>query len=301
MCEVVASTLRCRSESDGEFTRTLEAFVATLDELDAVAAEALSEAGALAAEDVGCDAVLRQPGLGCGGLDAQLDVLYARAAAADEVLASVCRDVLRHVGVDADREVARVTRRPEKGGGFKVIRAYLPTPLKGRDRAAEKARNEYGGDAAGLLDVVRASLVCDDEAAVRGVVEHILDAYSGGDGAVRVLRYKNRFRKKTFNGYRDGLFNLLVAPPGVGGAAIVVEVQVHLLRLFEFKRRTHAYYEYFRTYFRGNRDRGKYDAAEPHFRGAVAALEAALGDDHPDVAASRATLGRFLEARDEYT
>jgi len=38
------------------------------------------------------------------------------------------------------------------------------------------------------------------------------------------------------------------------GTSMIVELQVHLAKILEFKAETHVYYEYFRTYFCGNVD-----------------------------------------------
>ena len=95
---------------------------------------------------------------------------------------------------------------------------------------------------------------------------------------VAVERFKNRFLHPTFNGYRDGLFNLRMKLPD--GRYHIVELQIHLLDIIKFKAATHKYYgmlhcqpawpfkpcnsfslprlftfvEYFRSYFAGNLD-----------------------------------------------
>ena len=55
-----------------------------------------------------------------------------------------------------------------------------------------------------------------------------------------VVRFKNRYLHPTFNGYRDGLFNLRVNLPD--GRRHIVELQIHLLDIIKFKAATHKYY-----------------------------------------------------------
>jgi hypothetical protein len=55
-----------------------------------------------------------------------------------------------------------------------------------------------------------------------------------------VRRFKNRYLYPTFNGYRDGLFNLRVKLPN--GRYHIVELQIHLLDIIKFKAATHKYY-----------------------------------------------------------
>ena len=75
-------------------------------------------------------------------------------------------------------------------------------PLKGRARAAAKARNEYARKTAPatswLFDVVRGSVMCATE-------DEIVRLYAAldKDPRVDVVRTKNRFNPPCFNGYRD--------------------------------------------------------------------------------------------------
>ena len=75
---------------------------------------------------------------------------------------------------------------------------------------------------------------------------------AGGD-VYEVVRLKNRFSEPLFNGYRDALYSVRVQiAPGVWH---VCEMQLHLRDVRDLAReqRTHAHYEYFRSYFAGNR------------------------------------------------
>ena len=80
-------------------------------------------------------------------------------------------------------------------------------PLKGRARAAAKARNEYARKTAPatswLFDVVRGSVMCATE-------DEIVWLYAAldKDPRVDIVRTKNRFNPPCFNGYRDILMNL---------------------------------------------------------------------------------------------
>ena len=82
-------------------------------------------------------------------------------------------------------------------------------PLKGRDRAAAKARDEYKDKAepfvSWLFDVVRGSVLCETEADIVRLYEALR-----ANPSVEVVRIKNRFNPPNFNGYRDVLMNVAV-------------------------------------------------------------------------------------------
>jgi hypothetical protein len=65
-----------------------------------------------------------------------------------------------------------------------------------------------------------------------------------------VVRLKNRYLEPLFNGYRDGLYNIALALDA--GVWMICEVQLHLGALLVYKRESHAYYEFFRSYFHGS-------------------------------------------------
>ncbi|KAJ1450097.1 hypothetical protein M885DRAFT_571708 [Pelagophyceae sp. CCMP2097] len=237
------------TDPETEVYRTLTGFLAARDEVNRAAFDFAPTNGAAAFDDVGGGKILRQDLCGtAAGVDAQLEALYARADAAKDKLDDFCRRLVIAAGLDPDEEMIR--EAGHDGRVDKVLRAYSAGLLKTPKRATEKAKNEYDGDAARLVDIVRGSIVCGDEASLVAVLQRLF-GYSDG-GVVCVVRSKNRFRKPLFNGYRDVLVNLLLRLPD--GTSMVVELQVHLVQTFEFKAKTRVFYEFFRNYFCGNLD-----------------------------------------------
>jgi tetratricopeptide (TPR) repeat protein len=78
----------------------------------------------------------------------------------------------------------------------------------------------------------------------------------GGCPNYVVARFKNRFAKPLYNGYRDTLWSLRVEVPGASESDPpvwhVCELQVHLAAVVALKHRSHDLYAYFRTFFAGN-------------------------------------------------
>ena len=129
-------------------------------------------------------------------------------------------------------------------------------PLKGRERAEAKARNEYAKNTAPatswLFDVVRGSVMCATEDEIVG-----LYAALDKDPRVDVVRTKNRFNPPCFNGYRDILMNVAVRVEGdAGEIAHLCELQIHHAPIKESEpmHKSHVTYEFFREYFLGNQD-----------------------------------------------
>jgi tetratricopeptide (TPR) repeat protein len=145
-------------------------------------------------------------------------------------------------------------------------------PLKGRARAAAKARNEYAKNTAPatswLFDLVRGSVMCATE-------EEIVRLYEAldKDPRVDIVRTKNRFNPPCFNGfvfllsncarfrprrrYRDILMNVAVRVEGAAGEiAHLCELQIHHAPIKESEpmHKSHVTYEFFREYFLGNQD-----------------------------------------------
>uniref|UniRef100_A0A7S4A2P2 RelA/SpoT domain-containing protein n=1 Tax=Pelagomonas calceolata TaxID=35677 RepID=A0A7S4A2P2_9STRA len=167
------------------------------------------------------------------GLDgepaASLDALYDVAALArvqfEEIMTAAC---------------------PESG--VKLMFA----PLKGRDRAGAKARDEYKDKTAPcyswLFDITRGAALCQTEDA-------IVQLYASleADDRVDIVRTKNRFAPPLFNGYQDILMNVAVK---VEKVSHMCELQIHLMPIKESEalHRSHTVYEYFRSFFLGNSD-----------------------------------------------
>ena len=167
------------------------------------------------------------------GLDgepaASLDALYEVAALArvqfEEIMTAAC---------------------PESG--VKLMFA----PLKGRDRAGAKARDEYADKTAPcyswLFDITRGAALCQTEDA-------IVQLYAAleADDRVDIVRTKNRFNPPLFNGYQDILMNVAVK---VENVSHLCELQIHLMPIKESEalHQSHTVYEYFRSFFLGNSD-----------------------------------------------
>ena len=119
--------------------------------------------------------------------------------------------------------------------------------LKGRDRAAAKARDEYKDKTepfvSWLFDVVRGSGVCESEAGIVSLYE-ALEANPDVD----IVRVKNRFNPPLFNGYRDILMNVAVK---VGSVSHLCELQIHLkaIKDSEPMHKSHLTYEFFARSF----------------------------------------------------
>ena len=140
---------------------------------------------------------------------------------------------------------------PSQPSSTGYFRRLTLVPLKSRKRCREKMESDYDCDASRLVDVVRCSIVVDDESQLVAVSDALLRGSVGEHPKFQVVRLKNRFKRPLFNGYCDALFNIAV-PVGVvaGGAAAwhVCEVQVHLAALARHKEQSYAPYEYFRAH-----------------------------------------------------
>ena len=136
-------------------------------------------------------------------------------------------------------------------------------PLKRRERALEKASNDYddrdpGPAVSWLFDIVRGKAVCETGDQILAVWNHLQACKADG---LEIARVKNRCAKPNFNGYRDFLLNLkLPILGGADGRSIVswhmCELQIHIKQITDAEKRlnSHTTYEYFRTYFFGNMD-----------------------------------------------
>jgi hypothetical protein len=139
---------------------------------------------------------------------ADLDALYAQAAAAQKDLSELTTSIARELGGQP----------------------LIPPSLKGRARAKEKIDADYGGDASQLVDLARSSIVFK-------TFDQVETAISRIKSRAKVTRVKDRF-ERPLNGYRDVLFNLEM-PNGH-----VVELQVHLEGIMSIKNgEGHALYE----------------------------------------------------------
>jgi hypothetical protein len=177
-----------------------------------------------------------------------LEQLQESAALALPVFIAFVTKVVLQAGLEpsavAMHEGSPLVLDRAKGLHFCVLTL---APPKSEERCREKAENEYAGDYSLLVDVTRCSIVCSTEEQLQSVAQALGKA---GDG-VKVVRLKNRFLHPLFNGYRDALYNVAVRA-GEGGAWHVCEVQLHLAAVLSHKEVSHGYYEFFRSYFKGN-------------------------------------------------
>ena len=168
-------------------------------------------------------------------------------------------------------------------GGEPGAVAFTVAALKGVVRAGEKARDDYGGrkDAddgsevgppeAWLFDIVRASVLCRSTQQLLRVMELV---QGPGTDFWEVVRVKNRFASPTPSGFRDCNLSLRLrvgCTPAGAPLWHMCELQVHHERIkhMDVVVESHALYEFFRSYFRGN---------SQSVRERMQMLEAALGE-----------------------
>ena len=74
------------------------------------------------------------------------------------------------------------------------------------------------------------------------------------DPRIEIVRTKNRFNPPLFNGYRDIMMNVAVEVDTPTGRSHLCELQVHLtaIKKSEPMHKSHAVYEFFRSFFLGN-------------------------------------------------
>lgn len=163
------------------------------------------------------DPAPQQPTTGIKGtgdsIDADLDLLYAEAEAAQGELYKKTIDV------------ANATNG----------RASLPATLKGRERATEKTKSDYGGDVSKLVDLARGSIIYES-------YFNLLKGLSACQTTFSIVREKNRFAQPTAAGYRDILLNVQLSN------GHIAELQLHLTQILDVKSGVgHKLYEEMRT------------------------------------------------------
>jgi tetratricopeptide (TPR) repeat protein len=140
-----------------------------------------------------------------------------------------------------DRMIAEVK-------GFDHTNIVIP-PLKPRDRAYQKAKEEYGDRRPGpseswLYDIVRASVVCKS-------YKQMADVNKWLGKNVHIVTAKNRFANPAFNGYRDLIYHVLL--PYRDELAHICEIQLHHkdIKALDEQFGLPKHYEYFRGTFAG--------------------------------------------------
>ena len=191
------------------------------DEIEKSANALLSNGRLLAIPWSGRNAVLVQPSKTLSGV-------YSFAEQAREVYVDTVTAALAAADVD--------------------VGVFTCCGLKSKQRAREKAENEYDSRFERLVDVVRGMCVFTTE-------EELVDFFTAlsNNGNIKLLRVKNRFNPPNFNGYRDLLLNISVP---VGSENFICELQIHLQQIKESDAlyKSHQAYEFFRAYFMGNAD-----------------------------------------------
>ena len=120
-----------------------------------------------------------------------------------------------------------VLRQPVLEGGG----AYNPGPRKKAQRIGEKARSDYGGDVARVVDVERATGVFDSLDALNSTLLLLHGLTS--EGRLTIRRCKDAFfAHKHPSGYRD--VKLFVE---VSGTGFIGELQLNLRRILQIQRR----------------------------------------------------------------
>lgn len=123
--------------------------------------------------------------------------------------------------------------------------------LKGKQRALEKASDDYSGrnlrpGISWLYDIVRGSIKF---ASAKQVLECLEIMQS--DPSICIVNAKNRFKRPTLTGYRD--LNLHFQLNTQEGFCHICEIQIHHAELtgLGIKLQSHKLYTYFRKYFAG--------------------------------------------------
>ncbi len=139
----------------------------------------------------------------------------------------------------------------------------ITMPLKDRDRARQKAFEDYGENDPGpaivyLNDIVRASIICITEDQIAGLLKAIYTTPN-----LSVISVKNRFKTQCPNGYRDILVTAYVnfvvenndddddAKINDNIYGFICELQIHHYDMYyaSLENKTYQYYKYFRTFF----------------------------------------------------
>lgn len=138
----------------------------------------------------------------------------------------------------------------DKVKGLDYVDAKI-VELKPRDRANEKAREEYltrtpGPPETWIYDVLRASVTCKTMKQVESVNKFLTKK-------AHIVQAKNRFVTPAYSGYRDLIYHVLLQWPYKEDVSFVAEIQVHhkdvlnLEKLFGLPN----HYNYFRPIFAG--------------------------------------------------
>jgi tetratricopeptide (TPR) repeat protein len=181
-----------------------------------------------------------------------LDDLLKAADLAKPVLDGAVREWLETKGIDPDSRAVSTNGQPisiNDNDAAPFFLQYTAAPLKEKHSCERKVKNDYapkGGDHSSLCDVVRCSVVVNDESLLAALLEALINKEVPG---ISVVRLKNRFANPMFTGIRDCLMN--VAIEYLPGKTHYGEIQLHFAPILALKGKCHVYYEFFREFFRG--------------------------------------------------
>lgn len=251
------------SEDTKKFLNMVAKFITCKNDLQSVAARVLPMGYMDTFPSFKDESKMRQVN-NLGKTAANLDEIYDVASNVAPVFSAILSEIVTEAGLSpgekvfVDGKLLDINDIP--------VTVLTVAPLKSKGRALEKVFNEYKGDFSQIVDIVRASIVVNSEAALIQVASSLTKA----NKHYSCVRLKNRFKEPLFNGYRDALYSIVMI---VNGTTHVCEVQLHLAPIIALKEKSHVCYEFFRSYFRGN-----VDAVEVQMK----TLEA-IGSFHGDI------------------
>ena len=138
----------------------------------------------------------------CAALVEDFHEKAPRCALAADAGVSALVDMASRCGADLHEALEGLVTR---AGG-----EYVHGPQKAAERIAEKAKNDYDGDVARVVDVERATGLFDSLEDLNAAVSVLREA--SGDGSLTIRRFKDCFFTEKFkSGYRDLKLNVEVS------------------------------------------------------------------------------------------
>jgi len=138
----------------------------------------------------------------------------------------------------------------DKVKGLDYIDAKI-VELKPRDRANEKAREEYltrvpGPPESWLYDILRSSVTCKTMKQMESVAKFL-------SKKAHIVQVKNRFAGPAYSGYRDILYHVKLDMPYKDNVSFIAEIQVHHKDVLNLEAMfgLQNHYRYFRSCFAG--------------------------------------------------
>ena len=138
----------------------------------------------------------------------------------------------------------------DKVKGLDYVDAKI-VELKPRDRANDKAREEYltrqpGPPESWIYDILRASVTCKTMKQMEAVNKFL-------SKKAHIVQAKNRFVTPAYSGYRDLLYHVLLDWQYKPGVTFVAEIQVHHKDVLNLEKMfgLQNHYKYFRSCFAG--------------------------------------------------